>query len=76
MNDIVRKSNNLKFAKKKRPNKKIDALKLSTGNMRCTKPKLELTSKGSFVQEFKKIRSEIEKELKEDMKNKSRVFTA
>ena len=77
MNDVVRKANNLKFTKKKnRNNKKNEVLKLSTGNMRWAKPKLELSSKGSFVQEFKKIRNEIEKELKEDMKNKSRVFTA
>ena len=46
-------------------------------NMKNDKPKGILTTKGSFVQEFKKIRKEIEEELKkEDMKFKSRVSTA
>lgn len=67
----------MKLAKKKqKPIKKNLTIKLSTGTMKYEKPK-GLTTKGSFVQEFKRIRKEIEEELKkEDHKYKSRVSTA
>lgn len=77
MNQDVRKVNGIKLSKKKKPLKKDLTLKLSTGIMKHDKTKGGLTAKGSFVQEFKKIRKEIEDELKkEDMKFKSRVNTA
>lgn len=76
MNDDVRKLNSLKITKKKRNYKKNLVAKLSTGAIKIEKPKTALTAKGSFVQEFKKIRKEIENELKrEDMKYKSRGST-
>ena len=74
MNENVRKQN-----KKKNPRKKLE-IKLSTGfikSHKSEKPKISMTTKGSFVQEFKKIRKEIEEELKrEDMKYKSRVHSS
>lgn len=77
MNENVRKIN--KIGSNKKRNNKL-TVKLSSGAIKynkAEKPKIALTAKGSFVQEFKKIRREIENELKnEGMKLKSRVHTA
>ena len=80
MNDNVRKINKIGTVKKRNNNNKNLTIKLSSGIIKpykFDKPKIALTAKGSFVQEFKKIRREIENELKnEGMKLKSRVHTA
>ena len=80
LNENVRKANKQSHSKKRNHRKNL-TLKLSTGEMKTyklDKTKIALSTKGSFVQEFKKIRKEIEEELKkEDMKyNKSRIHTA
>jgi len=76
MNENIRKLNAQKSGKKKKPNKKNFTMKLPA-NIKIDKNRTASSSKGSFVQEFKKIRKEIESEIKrEDHKIKSRVATA
>lgn len=78
MNEDVRKLNHVKLKKKKAVQKpKNLTVKLSTGTMKPDRSKVPLSTKGSFVHEFKKIRKEIEDELKrEESKFRTKVNTA
>ena len=68
LNENVRKLNSTKSGKKKKTfakNKNL-TVKLSAGVRNEKKNYKASSSKGSFVQEFKKIRKEIEDELKRE----------